>query len=107
MEDVIEILIELAESGTPVTLSSLVNTFERINYLSCNYSGYYTFVNGVHGGQIRVEYNGIEYFIYFVPYYRNAKPDEEVKAKDDVRIVQIFNADENKYLYFNGKYCDS
>ena len=107
MEDVIKTLIELAESGTPVTLSSLVNTFERISYLSCTYSGYYAFVNGVYGGQARVEYNEMQYFIYFVPYYRNAKPDEEIKAKDDIRIVQIFDANKSKYLYFDGKYCDS
>ena len=107
MEDVIETLIELAESGTPVTLGSLVNTFERVSYLSCTYSGYYTFVNGVYGGQARVEYNEIQYYIYFVPYYRNSKPDETIEVKDDVRIVQIFNANKNRYLYFDGKYCDS
>ena len=107
MENVIDILVELAQSGTPVTLSSLANTFDKVNYLSCNYSGYYTFVNGVYGGQARVEYNEMQYYIYFVPYYRNSKPDEEIKAKDDVRIVQIFNANKNRYLYFDGKYCDS
>ena len=107
MENVIDTLVELAQSGTPVTLSSLANTFDKVNYLSCNYSGYYTFVNGVYGGQARVEYNEMQYYIYFVPYYRNSKPDEEIKAKDDVRIVQIFNANKSKYLYFNGKYCYS
>ena len=107
MENVIDTLVELAQSGTPVTLSSLANTFDKVNYLSCNYSGYYTFVNGVYGGQARVEYNEMQYYIYFVPYYRNSKPDEEIKAKDDVRIVQIFNANKSKYLYFDGKYCDS
>ena len=107
MENVIDILVELAQSGTPVTLSSLANTFDKVNYLSCNYSGYYTFVNGVYGGQARVEYNEISYYIYFVPYYRNAKPDEDIKAKDDVKIVEIYNANKSRYLYFDKIYCDS
>ena len=59
MENVIDILVELAQSGTPVTLSSLANTFDKVNYLSCNYSGYYTFANGIYGGQARVEYHEI------------------------------------------------
>ena len=102
MENVIDILVELAQSGTPVTLSSLANTFDKVNYL-----GYYTFANGIYGGQARVEYNEISYYIYFVPYYRNAKPDEDIKAKDDVRIVEIYNANKSKHLYFDKRYCDS
>ena len=65
MEDVIETLLELAKNEVPVNYNSLVNTFERVSYLSCTYSGYYTFVNGVYGGQARVEYNEIQYYIYF------------------------------------------
>ena len=64
-------------------------------------------MNGVYGGQARVEYNEMQYYIYFVLYYRNAKPDEEIKTKDGIRIVQIFDANKSKYLYFDGKYCDN
>ena len=67
MEDVIETLIELAESGTPVTLGSLVNTFERVSYLSCTYSGYYTFVNGVY--VVKLELNITKYNIIYTLYH--------------------------------------
>ena len=107
MENKIDFLIELAESCTPVTLSSLINTFDIIYFKSTSYSGYYTFKPNIYGAQIRIAYNENQYYIYFVPYNRKAKYNEECKLFDNIKIVQIYDFTKSKYLYFNNKYLRS
>lgn len=107
MENVIDTLVELAQSGTPITLGSLINTFDEISYRSDSYSGYYTFKEGIYGGQIRAEWNEIYYYIYFVPYDEKYKEQEECKSNDIIKIVQIYNANKSRHLYFDERYCDS
>lgn len=101
----LEYLIELAETETPVTLGSLENSFDT---LSCHSSDYYdtrTFIKGIYGSWFH-GIKGIENMrVYVVPYNFEPYRGQTAQATDEVIIVKLSNEPNNKNYYLNEKYC--
>lgn len=101
----LEYLIELAETETPITLGSLENSFD---ILSCHPSDYYdtrTFIRGVYGSWF-LGIKGIENMrVYVVPYNFEPYRGQTSQATDEVIIVKLSDRDNKKNYYLNDKYC--
>lgn len=101
----LEYLIELAKTETPIILGSLENSF---NTLDCAISSYYdtrSFIKGVYGGWFYGEKDSKGMRVYVVPYNFETYRNQPSKETDEVIIVKLSNELNNKNYYLNEKYC--
>ena len=101
----LEYLIELAETETPITLGSLENSFD---ILSCHPSDYYdtrTFIRGVYGSWFYGEKDSKGMRVYIVPYNFETYRNQPSKETDEVIIVKLSSKYGKEVYYLNDKYC--
>ena len=101
----LEYLIELAKTETPITLGSLENSFDD---LDCSTSSYYdtrSFIKGICGGWFYGEKDSEGMRVYVVPYNFETYRNQPSKETDEVIIVKLSSKYGKEVYYLNDKYC--
>ena len=101
----LEYLIELAKTETPITLGSLENSFDT---LDCSISNYYdtrSFIKDVYGGWFYGEKDSKGMRVYVVPYNFETYRNQPSKETDEVIIVKLSSKYGKEVYYLNDKYC--
>lgn len=98
-------LIELAKEEVPITLISLIRSFDSIYDVTEHYYQRPTFNEDKAGGRIDGYIDGEFVGVYFVPYDKTNRRTEECKSDDIVFITQIYGYSTGKYHFNNSEYC--
>ena len=102
-EEILYDLIELSKNETPITLSSLMNTFDEVSYLSKCYRDFVEVNGKLYSGFINVKLGNTYLKIRFLP-QTAIYTDTECKKEDNVIIIYIHNCMNKKMSFINKKY---
>ena len=96
-------LIELSKNEVPITLSSLMNTFDEVSYLSKCYRDFIEVYGKLYSGFLTVKLENTSLKIRFLP-QTAVYTDTECKKEDNVIIIYIHNCMNSKMSFVNKKY---
>ena len=103
-QNIIELLTELCQTETPITLSSLRNSINIINE-SEDYDDYVAFKTSfAYGGWIKFIVNNKKYIIFFIPYDKKIIRLRRDYEPNDIVIIGKISFD-GKDVCCNEKYC--
>lgn len=101
--EIIYNLIELSKNSIPITLGSLINTFDEVNYLSKCYRDFIETKENVYSGFFIARLGNIDVKIRFIP-QTAVYVDTECKEKDNVIVVYIYNNRDSSMDFINDEY---
>ena len=102
-EEILRDLIELSKNEIPITLGSLMNTFDEVNYLSKCYRDFIEVKGKLYSGFLTVKLENTSLKIRFLP-QTAVYTDTECKKEDNVIIIHIHNYTNSKTSFVNKKY---
>ena len=102
-EEVLCNLIELSKNEIPITLGSLINTFDEVSYLSKCYRDFIEVNGKLYSGFLTVKLGNTNLKIRFLP-QTAVYTDTECKKEDNIIIIHIHNYTNGKTSFVNKKY---
>lgn len=96
-------LKELSKNSIPITLGSLINTFDKVNYLSKCYRDFTETKDELYSGFFIARLGNIDVKIRFIP-QTAVHTDTECKEEDNVIVIYIYNNRDSEMDFVNDKY---
>ena len=96
-------LIELSKNSIPITLGSLINTFDEVQYLSKCYRDFIETKDELYSGFFIARLGDIDVKIRFIP-QTAVHTDTECKEKDNVIVIYIYNNRDSEMDFVNNEY---
>ena len=96
-------LIELSKNSIPITLGSLINTFDEVQYLSKCYRDFIETKDELYSGFFIARLGNIDVKIRFIP-QTAVYTDTECKEEDNVIVIYIYNNRDSEMDFVNDKY---
>lgn len=96
-------LIELSKNSIPITLGSLINTFDEVQYLSKCYRDFIETKDELYSGFFIARLGNIDVKIRFIP-QTAVHTDTECKEEDNVIVIYIYNNRDSEMDFVNDKY---
>ena len=96
-------LIELSKNSIPITLGSLINTFDEVQYLSKCYRDFIETKDELYSGFFIARLGNIDVKIRFIP-QTAVYTDTECKEEDNVIVIYIYNNRDSDMDFVNDKY---
>ena len=101
--EIIYNLIELSKNSIPITLGSLINTFDEVQYLSKCYRDFIETKDKLYSGFFIARLGDIDVKIRFIP-QTAVHTDTECKEEDNVIVIYIYNNRDSEMDFVNNKY---
>ena len=105
-EEVLYNLIELSKNEIPITLGSLMNTFDEVDYLSKCYRDFIQVKEGIYSGFFIARLGDIDVKIRFIP-QTAIHTDTECKEEDSVIVIYIYNNRDSEMGFINNEYMNT
>ena len=96
-------LIELSKNSIPITLGSLINTFDEVQYLSKCYRDFIETKDELYSGFFIARLGDIDVKIRLIP-QTAVYTDTECKEEDNVIVIYIYNNRDSEMDFVNDKY---
>ena len=96
-------LIELSKNSIPITLGSLINTFDEVQYLSKCYRDFIETKDKLYSGFFIARLGDIDVKIRFIP-QTAVYTDTECKEEDNVIVIYIYNNRDSDMDFVNDEY---
>ena len=104
--EIIYNLIELSKNSIPITLGSLINTFDEVQYLSKCYRDFIETKDKLYSGFFIARLGDIDVKIRFIP-QTAVHTDTECKEEDNVIVIYIYNNRDSDMDFVNDKYMST
>ena len=102
-EEILFDLIELSKNSIPITLGSLINTFDEVQYLSKCYRDFIETKDELYSGFFIARLGDIDVKIRFIP-QTAVHTDTECKEEDNVIVIYIYNNRDSEMDFVNDEY---
>ena len=99
-------LIELSKNSIPITLGSLINTFDEVQYLSKCYRDFIETKDKLYSGFFIARLGDIDVKIRFIP-QAAVHTDTECKEEDNVIVIYIYNNRDSDMDFVNDEYMNT
>ena len=99
-------LIELSKNSIPITLGSLINTFDEVQYLSKCYRDFIETKDKLYSGFFIARLGDIDVKIRFIP-QTAVHTDTECKEEDNVIVIYIYNNRDSDMDFVNDEYMNT
>ena len=101
--EIIYNLIELSKNSIPITLGSLINTFDEVQYLAKCYRDFIETKDELYSGFFIARLGDIDVKIRFIP-QTAVYTDTECKEEDNVIVIYIYNNRDSEMDFVNDEY---
>lgn len=99
-------LKELSKNSISITLGSLINTFDEVNYLSKCYRDFIETKENVYSGFFIARLGNVDVKIRFIPQIA-VYTDTECKEEDNVIVIYIYNNRGSDMDFVNDEYMNT